>query len=102
MDEIRDSMKLPEEFVLSLDTAGKQPLKPSKATVASQGLQHGTQVFVSYARDFSPPIQATGTSNNAIVPVGHGEPIDEMLEKQDGLIKRSRDARLYVPHSKRN
>jgi len=101
-------MELPAEFAISLNPTGKQQLKPSKATLASLGLQHGTQVYVSYQRDLTPSVPAASenaAAGNApsslptqLVPsaIGQSEPIDELIEKQDGLIKRKRDARLYV------
>ncbi|KAI8998201.1 NPL4 family-domain-containing protein [Gaertneriomyces semiglobifer] len=92
--KISTVLKIPDDkFIVSADDAGTKIINANSGTVQSLGLRHGDFLWVALERD-STPANPQQTPNSTSKVAVKQEPIDDMMEKQEGMIKRGRDHRF--------
>ncbi|KAJ1735475.1 nuclear protein localization protein 4 [Coemansia biformis] len=99
----------PDSILLSRDAGRHELLAEFERSLVSLGLKHGDMLFATVAPSARPSVEPTGAgaagSGGAGAGAGAGanggraefvmqEPVDNLLEKDSGLIKRERDARM--------
>ncbi|KAJ2557619.1 nuclear protein localization protein 4 [Coemansia sp. RSA 1933] len=110
LEKLAPLMKSPaaDAILLTRDPAGQQIIAEFEQSIVSLGLKHGDMLFAKVAASARPSEEPRGATSESsrVSQAGAGkvvssktafvkqDPVDYELEKDDGLIKRKRDARF--------
>ncbi|KAJ2706323.1 nuclear protein localization protein 4 [Coemansia sp. IMI 203386] len=98
LQKLAPLMKAPaaDAIMLTRDVGGTKLIAEFESSIASLGLKHGDMLFASVAASARPSVEpgakAPETNKSEIPSFVKQEDVDNQLEKDDGLIKRKRDA----------
>ncbi|KAJ2798106.1 nuclear protein localization protein 4 [Coemansia guatemalensis] len=89
----------PDAIILTRDASRQEILAEFEQSLLSLGLKHGDIIYADIAPSARPseePANTTAAAKHASERPSfvQQEPVDNMLEKSDGLIKRERDAKM--------
>ncbi|KAJ2451024.1 nuclear protein localization protein 4 [Coemansia sp. RSA 2336] len=98
LEKLAPLVKVPaaDAIVLSRDAQGREILAEFEQSVVSLGLKHGDMLFANVAPSARPseePDSVKAAPRESAMQVKQAA-VDNELEKEDGLIKRKRDAKM--------
>ncbi|KAJ1862896.1 nuclear protein localization protein 4 [Coemansia sp. RSA 2703] len=105
LDRLAPMMKAPtpDAILLTRDVGGKQLMAEFEKSIVSLGLKNGDMLFASIAASARPSVEPSsnignsdskGSERSTMPSFVMQEKVDNQLEKDDGLVKRKRDAGL--------